>query len=267
MGAIVITGSTRGIGLGLARAFVELGREVMVSGRTRAAVDGAVAELAGEYGEDRVGGKACDVTDLVQLQALWDAATARFGGVDVWINNAGIANSVGPVWELDAAELATVVQTNVVGAMLGCKVAIAGMLGQGGGAVYNMEGLGSDGRKVEGLTPYGATKRAVAYLTEALAAEVKGTPVLVGGIRPGMVITDMLMRGLPEKGAERDRYVKVYDTLADRVETVAPWVARQVADNRKNGKVISWLTGGKVMWRFATAGITGRKVVGEGRSL
>ncbi len=260
MGAVVITGSTRGIGLGLAGAFLELGPSVVVSGRTEEAVDRAVEELGGG---ERVGGRACDVTDVEQLRGLWDAAVERFGAVDVWINNAGIANSVGPVWELEAEELAAVVQTNVLGAMLGCKVAIAGMLEQGRGAVYNMEGLGSDGRKVAGLTPYGTTKRGVAYMTEALAAEVKGTPVIVGGIRPGMVITDMLLAGLEEEGPERERYVKVYNALADRVETVAPWVAGKVLDNRKNGRVISWLTGGKVMWRFATAGITGRNVVDE----
>ena len=258
MGVVVITGSTRGIGLGLARAFLELGESVVVSGRTQGAVDRAIEELGGG---DKVAGAPCDVTDLAPVQGLWDAAVDAFGGVDVWINNAGIANTVGKVWELEADELERVVRTNVSGAMLGCKVAIAGMIEQGRGAVYNIEGLGSDGRKVEGLATYGTTKRGVAYLTEALAAEVKGTPVIVGGIRPGMVITDMLMDGLPEAGAERDRYVKVYDTLADRVETVAPWVAERVLGNRKNGRVISWLSGGKVMWRFATAGITGRKVV------
>ena len=74
-------------------------------------------------------------------------------------------------------------------------------------------------------------------------------------------MTDMLMEGLPEEGAERERYVKVYNTLADKVETVVPWIAERVLANRKNGAVISWLGGAKVMWRFATAGITGRKVV------
>jgi len=258
MGTVVITGSTRGIGLGLARAFVDRGESVVVSGRTDEAVDRAVGELDGG---ERVAGVACEVTDLAQVQGLWDGAVEAFGGVDVWINNAGIANTMGSLWELEADELQRVVSTNVFGAMLGCKVAIAGMIEQGRGAVYNMEGLGSDGRRVAGLTPYGTTKRGLAYLSQGLAGEVKDTPVIVGGIRPGMVITDMLMAGLEDEGPERERFVKVYNTLADRVETVAPWIADRVMANRKNGKVISWLGGGKVMWRFATAGITGRKVV------
>ena len=261
MAVVVITGSTRGIGLGLAGAFLERGASVVVSGRGEEDVDRVVGALGETYGAEQVAGQACDVTDEAQVQGLWEAAVERFGAVDVWINNAGMANGMAPLWEVPGDELAQLVKTNVLGAMLGCSVPIRGMLEQGKGAVYNMEGLGSDGRKVAGLTPYGTSKRGLAYMTQGLAGEVKGTPVIVGGIRPGMVLTDMLMEGLPEEGAERERYVKVYNTLADKVETVVPWIAERVLANRKNGAVISWLGGAKVMWRFATAGITGRKVV------
>ena len=88
---IVITGSTRGIGFGVASSFLNLGCAVMVSGRTQPAVDEAVKKLAESHGADHVHGISCDVSDVAQLQALWDAAVAEFGHVDIWINNAGIA--------------------------------------------------------------------------------------------------------------------------------------------------------------------------------
>ena len=64
--------------------------------------------------------------------------------------------------------------------MLATHVAYNRMLHQGSGAIYNMEGLGSDGRRITGLTPYGSSKRAVRYFTDAFAAEVRGGPVIVG---------------------------------------------------------------------------------------
>ena len=80
MKSIVITGSTRGIGFGLADAFLALGCQVTVSGRAQASVDRAVADLAARHGEaGRVAGFPCNVTRLEELQALWDAARARFG--------------------------------------------------------------------------------------------------------------------------------------------------------------------------------------------
>ena len=75
--------------------------------------------------------------------------------------------------------------TNLVGSMFGAKVALTGMREQGSGGLYNMEGLGSGGRRVEGLTLYGCSKSSLCYLTDALVEEMKDTPILVGALRPG----------------------------------------------------------------------------------
>ena len=260
MTSVVITGSTRGIGYGLSDAFLARGCSVTVSGRTQEAVDQAVETLSAKHGEDRILGFACDVSDFEQVQALWDAARARWGRVDIWVNNAGIAHAQTPLREQSPEEMASVVETNVTGAMHGAKAAIAGMLAQGSGSIYNMEGLGSDGRKIEGLTAYGTSKAALAYLTDAMVEEVKGTPVIAGAIRPGMVATDMLTgqyQDDPERWAEAKR---IFDILADRVETVAPWIADRVLENRKNGARIQWLSRGKVMVRFLTAPFVKRDV-------
>ena len=86
MKTIVITGSTRGIGYGLADSLLDLGCAVTVSGRTLAAVQQAIAKLASKHGPERAFGHPCDVTHLDQVQALWDAAQARFGKIDIWIS-------------------------------------------------------------------------------------------------------------------------------------------------------------------------------------
>ena len=90
MKSIVITGSSRGIGYGLAEAFLERNCQVMVAGRSQASTAKAVAQLEAKYGDARVSGHACDVSCPDQVQALWDAAKAEFGQIDIWINNAGV---------------------------------------------------------------------------------------------------------------------------------------------------------------------------------
>lgn len=262
MTVVVITGSTRGIGFGLAWEMLARGVSVVVSGRTGEAVERAVEKLAAEHGGECVAGVACDVTDPDQVQALWDGAVDRFGRVDIWINNAGRANRQGGLGELSADELRGVIDTNVLGTFFGCRVAIRGMTDQGGGMLWNMEGLGSDGRKVAGMAPYGTTKAAVRYLNDALFKEQKGTPVRVGAIRPGMVITDMLLGELDRlEGDERAKLERIYNILADRLETVAPWIAERVLADPAHGTRISWLSNLKVTGRFLASVFRTRDVI------
>ena len=253
MKTIVITGSTRGIGCGLADSFLALGCAVTISGRALADVEKAVAELTAKHEADRVLGQPCDVTDFQQVQVLWDAAQARFGKIDIWINNAGIGHSQMDFWELSSEQIKTVVDTNLVGAMYGAKVALRGMLDQGFGSFYNVEGLGSDDRMVKGLALYGCTKAGLQYLTQSWVQETRGTPVLVGALRPGMVLTDLVTRQYKERPEDWERDKRIINILADRVETVTPWLAQKVLANDKTGVRITWLTRGKVIGRFLAA--------------
>ena len=253
MKSVVITGSTRGIGYGLADAFLAQGCSVTVSGRTQEKVEQTIAALSAQHGREWVFGVPCDVTQFEQVQALWDAALAHWGQIDIWINNAGIAHAQKNFWEYPPDEIAAVVETNVIGTMYGARIAMEGMLEQGFGALYNLEGLGSDGRKVEGLTLYGTTKASMTYLTDSLIAETRGTPVLVGAIRPGMVVTDMLTKQYEERPEDWEQAKRVFNILADRVETVTPWFAEQVLANTKTGARFKWLGRGRAMGRFLTA--------------
>jgi short-subunit dehydrogenase len=135
------------------------------------------------------------------------------------------------------------------------------MLEQGFGALYNMEGLGSDGRRVKGLTLYGATKRAVRYLTEGLVVEAKGTSVLVGRLSPGMVTTDFLLGRYDQSSEEWEKAKRMFNILADRAETVTPWLVGKVLANTKHGASFQWLTFPKILGRFLSAPFVTRDVV------
>ncbi len=255
MKSVVITGSTRGIGHGLALEFLKAGCRVMICGRKKDQVDAIVASFGATYGKENVAGQPCEVTSHDELQALWDCAVKAFGTVDIWINNAGIANTTRLFWELEAKEIPRVVSTNMVGVMNGSHVAIRGMIEQGFGAIYNLEGFGSDDMFVNGLSVYGATKRGGRYFTEALAEEINKNEqkVIAGTISPGIVMTDFLlddMRKMPPDILEITK--AVYNSLADTVETVTPWLVDEVLANSKNGKRIIWLTEEKANERFAS---------------
>jgi NAD(P)-dependent dehydrogenase (short-subunit alcohol dehydrogenase family) len=255
---IVITGSTRGIGRGLAAEFLARGCRVAVSGRSAATVAKAVAELGAAHNPDRVAGCACDVTDADRVRALWDAACGTFGGVDIWINNAGVSVGREPLWEQSDEDLRRVVEANLTGTLFGLKVPIAAMLAQGHGQVWLTEGFGSDGATQPGMAAYGATKRAVRYLRKALQADLAATPVQVGTLSPGIVVTDLLTGDYDPASEEWARARRIFNILGDRVETVTPWLAEQVLAADKSGSRIAWLTRRKAFARFMLAALRKR---------
>ena len=253
MKRVVITGSTRGIGLGLAREFLRRGCAVAISGRNRDGMDEALQELASLGAADRLLGVPCDVRRADEVRGLWDEVAGQWGGIDLWICNAGVSHPIGPLQGCSAETIDQVLATNLGGTLHCCRVALDGMNRQGFGALYNMEGLGSDGRKVPGMALYGITKAGVRYLTVALAAETEGSRVIVGAISPGMVVTELLTSPYDACPAELEKVSWLFRILADRVETVAPWLVDRILANRRNGARICWLTPAKIMARFLTS--------------
>jgi short-subunit dehydrogenase len=251
MKSVVITGSTKGIGLGLAKEFLKRGCAVALSGRSENKLEQEVKKLGEQFGVDKVLAKACDVTNLNQVRALWNAAKEKFGKVDIWINNAGMDTTMKVLWELDPAEIAPTVNTNITGLIYGTQVALQGMLEQGFGQIYNMEGFGSGDMMRPGMTVYGTTKRAVRYFTESMLEETKDTPVQIGTLGPGMVVTDFMIDGLKKMPqAQREEVRVIYNILADKVETVVPFFVENILKNDKTGTKIDWLTPEKANERF-----------------
>lgn len=257
---VVITGSTRGIGLGLAKEFLELSCSVTISGRAQADVDQVVTELCSHYSSQHILGLACDVRDPAQVQALWDASFERFGRVDIWINNAGYSGPQLPAWEFDPGKAKEVIETNLLGEIYGSIIAMREMIAQDHGALYNMEGMGSDGRMHAGLTYYGASNAGRHYFNQSLIKETKETPLIIGTLRPGMVVTDLLTKQYEDRPEEWERDKRIFNILADRVETVTPWMAAQILENDKTGASINWSSRLKIMLRFLTSPFSKRDI-------
>ncbi|KAG2491067.1 hypothetical protein HYH03_010512 [Edaphochlamys debaryana] len=197
---VVITGSTKGIGRAMAEDFLEAGDRVVICSRSDDRVAEVVAELAAQYGSDRVKGLAVDVSKPGQARDLADFAARELGRVDIWINNAGTnAYRYGPMAEASDEELEAIVGTNVLGVMLCCKEAIRIMRTQSThGHIFNMDGAGADGNPTPRFAAYGATKRSLAQLGKSLGAElgILGIKnVAVHNLSPGMVTTELLMSG------------------------------------------------------------------------
>jgi chlorophyll(ide) b reductase len=225
---VVITGSTKGLGLELARGFLANGDEVVVTSRDETRVREAVDGLRKDFGE-RVSGVAADVSRAESVDALTAFASEQMGGVDIWINNAG-AN--GYVYEnladADPETLREIVLTNSFGTLLCCRSAIRLMAEQAsGGHVFNMLGAGSDGGATQKYAAYGHTKAGMAQLTKTLAGEVKETAPSVGvhALSPGMVFTELISSGRYAFGAQGRFFV---NTLAEPPEVPAAFLVAKV---------------------------------------
>jgi short-subunit dehydrogenase len=252
---VVITGSTKGIGKGYAKEFLNRGVNVVIAGRTQLSVDDALESLQGEAREGvRVAGVPCEVSDAVEVQVLWDFAKQEFDTVDIWINNAGFARSGVTLLQLTPGEIETMVNGNVIGTINGCQVAVRGMTAQGFGHIYNTYGAGADGRVIPGMTGYGTTKSAVRYFTESLIKELKGRPIKVGMISPGMNLTENMIAQMNQVPlAVRPKVMRPINLLGDYVETTTPWIVDRLLADDATGTHIKWLTTGKLLGRLLTA--------------
>ena len=188
----LVTGGSRGLGAAYVRALHAAGASVVVAD----VLDDAGRALAGELGA-RAAFLHLDVTD----EAGWDATVAatveRFGGLDVLVNNAGIANAA-PIEHYTVAKWNAVIAVNLTGTFLGCRAVVPAMTSAGGGSIVNIssvEGL----RGSPGLHGYTAAKFGVRGLTKSLAVELGPRGIRVNSVHPGLILTDMTTRIDPER--------------------------------------------------------------------
>lgn len=236
----VVTGAGQGLGRAIARELAAAGHKVF----------GCGMKAADDF--DGVRMIACDITDEAQVQALWDRVQAEAGRVDWWINNAGLALTGRPLAGMAGDEFGRMVGVNLVGTMTACRVVIAGMQAQGAGEVWNMLGAGADGQPVPGMNGYATTKAALTFMTRALAGEAEGQAYKVGGLSPGLVMTEGFFREhsrVPE--AERAGREAVVNLIGDHPETIAQWIREALEAGQDNGAILSWLTAEKIAERRA----------------
>lgn len=190
---VIVTGGASGIGAETARTFAANDASVVVADLDEAGAASVAADTGGMAIET-------DVTDPNAVQALFDQTRATYGGIDILVNCAGIAQAATPTIEQDLDEWERVMDIHVKGTFLASKAALTDMLDDAGGTIINISsiaGLGAFPRR----TAYSPAKAAIAMLTKTLAIEVAPT-VRVNAVAPGYVRTPMVMDILDDDDRE-----------------------------------------------------------------
>jgi NADP-dependent 3-hydroxy acid dehydrogenase YdfG len=209
---VAITGGARGIGLATAKAFLAQGAKVSIGDRDVDEVKRAAERLEGE-----VTALPLDVTSKDSFAAYLDGTEDAFGPLDVLVNNAGVMLTGEFIAESMIAE-ATMVDVNLRGVILGCKLASARFVRQGSGQIVNIASMAGIAG-FPGVATYSATKFGVVGLTLALRQELRPYGVHVGAILPGVVHTD-LSAGIQLPGVV-ERFVSVEpDAIAQAVVAI-----------------------------------------------
>jgi NAD(P)-dependent dehydrogenase (short-subunit alcohol dehydrogenase family) len=227
----LVTGGSRGIGLGIARRFAEAGASVMLSSRSAESLARAAESL--ERLDGPVAWHAGHAADPEQAASCVTATVERFGGLDVLVNNAATNPYLGPMIEIDRTRAEKTVALNQLGVLAWSQAAYRAAMAERGGVIVNVSSVG-------GLTPepgigwYNVTKAAVVHITRQLAYEL-APGVRVNALAPGLVTTDFA-RALWEGREEQMSRLTPLGRLGrpDDVAAAALFLASDAA---------SWITG------------------------
>lgn len=200
----VVTGGSRGIGLGIARELARNGCRVAIAARDPRALEAAVAQFKGE--DLSLSAKRCDVSSPDQVSELFQAVRERFGSLDFLINNAGAAHHLANVDRLAPEEFRRVVDINLMGTFLCCRAAIP-LMSPGAVIVNNLSVAAH--QPFTGMSAYSASKAGALALTNTLREELRGQGIRVLGLIPGAVDTDIWQQFWPE--APREKMVSTED--------------------------------------------------------
>ncbi len=185
----IVTGGSRGIGLAIAAALVDAQARVVIAAREEASLARAAERLATSTGgaRDRLATVAVDVRDYDQVARLMDAAVARFGGLDVLVNNAGVGG-FSEVASQPLEEWRAIIETNLTGVFYCCRAAIPPLRRRGGGWIINISSLAGK-NPFAGAAGYCASKAGLNAFSEALMQELRYDDIRVSYILPGSVRT------------------------------------------------------------------------------
>ncbi|MHB2024420.1 MAG: 3-oxoacyl-ACP reductase FabG [Mycobacteriales bacterium] len=194
----VVTGAARGIGLEIARVFIEEGARVAIGD-----LDADQAVSAAEQFAGSALGVGCDVTVESDVSALLERASSEYGSVDVMVNNAGITKDA-TMRKMSTEDFRAVIDVHLQGAWFGTKYASLAMREQHRGSIINISSIsGKVGNA--GQTNYSAAKAGMVGLTKAAAKELAYLGVRVNAIQPGLIRTAMTEAMRPEIFAEREK--------------------------------------------------------------
>jgi NAD(P)-dependent dehydrogenase (short-subunit alcohol dehydrogenase family) len=183
----LITGGSRGIGKQIVETFAEQGATVVIASRN---IDDCNREAEIVI---QKGGKAmatqCDIANLDQITELFNKVEGEFGQLDILVNNAGLSITK-PSIEITSQDWDTMFNVNIKGLFFACQEAAKIMIKQGRGKIINVSSIGGI-KTFKRIAPYGASKAAVIHLTRSLASEWAQNGILVNGIAPGLISTDI----------------------------------------------------------------------------
>ncbi|WP_018934382.1 SDR family NAD(P)-dependent oxidoreductase [Gracilibacillus lacisalsi] len=238
---IFITGATRGIGRNMAHYFAEREFIVIGSGRNERQLKAVRDELLQYSGDHRM--VAMDVTDLDDVKTTLKYVIDTFGQIDVWVNNAGSFQAIGPTWEVSSDLFKQDIETNLIGTYHCASAVIPFMLEQQAGKIINIVGGGTLNAFPHG-NGYGTSKTAIARFTENLAEELQETSVEVYALDPGLNDTDMTKYQRTSK--EGKKYLanveKLFEDNVDVSPDCAPsWVEKMIDDQLQafQGRIVT----------------------------
>ena len=190
----VVTGGARGIGFAVAKRMLASGARVSLWDNDAAALNAAAAALGAG---DRVQTVTVDITQEAQVAAATASASAKFGGIDLLVNNAGIAGVNKKLWECTPAEWRVVMELDLFAVFLCCRAIVPLLLAKNSGRIVNVASIaGKEGNP--NASHYSAAKAGVIGLTKSLGKELATTGIRVNCITPAVIETDILKQCSPE---------------------------------------------------------------------
>jgi NAD(P)-dependent dehydrogenase (short-subunit alcohol dehydrogenase family) len=229
--SVLITGGSRGLGLVLAREFAAQGARLTIIARDRVELEQACADLAARGAE--VLAFACDVRDQADVQSAIERAVARYGSIDVLINNAGVIQA-GPVAHMQVADFEDALNTHLWGPLYTMLAAAPYMRRQGGGRVVNIASIGGK-VAVPHLVPYTTSKFALVGLSDGMRSELARDNIIVTTVCPGLMRTGSHLNALFKgQHAEEFTWFSIIDSLP--VSSIdARRAARQIIEACRRG--------------------------------
>lgn len=181
----VVTGAARGLGAQIIRRLAEAGADVVAGDIDVPGVEKVAAEVGGASGR-RVLGRHLDVSDTASLAAVADVAVTELGGLDIWVNNAGIYPTTGPAIDATDDFIDRMLLVNVRGTYAGAREAARRM--SGGGTIVNLASTAGF-RASQGISAYVASKHAVVGITKNMAIEFGPLDIRVLAVAPTVIDT------------------------------------------------------------------------------
>ena len=227
-----VTGGSRGIGLAIARALVAEGVNVVATGRDESRFPAARQKVAAVGGPGAFEIVRADVRDYQQVERSIGDAVARFGGLDIVVNNAGVG-LFADVASLEPVEWAEVIDTNLTGVFHVCHAAIPHLRRRGGGFIVNISSLAGK-NAFSGGAAYCASKSGLNAFSEALMQEVRYDNIRVSYVMPGSVATGFSRRRTNRSGAD---WKIAPEDVAEVVLDLLRTPSRTLAEPRRDATV------------------------------